>query len=106
MTFPRKFKSRLELTKTEVVRPDGAWITYAVCGCERKSCRWEGWILESLTKPGKRAEQLPTSDPFVCPKCGRELFRTEVSYRFTRSTNQRRQLIPGKDYIALPVHYG
>ena len=106
MPFPRKFKSRLEVTKADVRVPSEAWITYAVCGCEKDSCGWEGWILESVrSKDGKKKEESPIDGSWLCPSCKKPLFRTAVSYRFTPSKNQKPDRVPGIDYIVSKNRY-
>jgi hypothetical protein len=107
VTFPWKFKERLELKKTDIVLPAAAWITYAVCGCEEDACGWEGWILESVRrKIGKKKEELSIDSRQLCPKCGRDLFRTAVSLRFTPARSQVPDLIPGVDYRVGRMRYG
>ena len=106
MAFPRKFKERLELRKTDLALPTEAWVVYAVCGCEKDACGWEGWILDSVKKKaGRRCENLPSDDSQRCPACGRLLFRTSASVRLTPSKNQTPALIPGVDYRRARVCY-
>jgi hypothetical protein len=106
MTFPLKFKPRLELKKAGVAVPGEAWITYAVCGCQKDSCGWEGWILECVRRTkGKATEQLPIDSSQRCPNCRKPLFRTEVSYRFTRAAKQTPDLIPHTDYRVAKMRY-
>ena len=106
MSFPRKFNERLELKKTDVVLPTAAWITYAVCGCEKDACGWEGWILESVRrKTGKKKEELRSDSRQICPECGKDLFRTEASLRFTPARSQTRDLIAGVDYRVARMRY-
>jgi hypothetical protein len=106
MGFPRKFKPRLEVKKDNVSLPDEAWITYTVCGCEKNSCGWEGWVLESARrKEGKKKKEQPIDDAWLCPACLKPLFRTGVSLRFTPSRNQTPDLIPRVDYRVSKVRY-
>lgn len=98
MAFPRKFKKLLERTAEDVEAFDEAWITWAVCGCEKESCGWEGWILEAVLKTRPKRRALPSDTRQICPACGLMLFRTGVSVRVVRSTDQTPHLIPGVDY--------
>jgi hypothetical protein len=103
MAFPLKFKPRLELTlDSDLDLPTYAWLTYCVCGCEPKSCGWEGWILESLQRKKK---QLSIDSRCKCPYCDRDSFRTSISIRFTPSKNQKQTLVPGVDYEEMPMQY-
>ena len=77
-------------------------MTYAVCGIERDSCGWAGWILESAK--GARGE-LSAATEQTCPACGKPTFRTEVSVKFEPSQDQTPPLIPGKDYKVGPIKY-
>lgn len=104
MPFPLKFKARLELSKQDVDTPSEAWITYAVCGCEQEACGWEGWILESVAS-GEEKKQLRIDDSQRCPSCGKPLFRTEASYRFSVADDQSPVLIEGGDYEAIEPEF-
>ena len=107
MPLPRKFKNLLELTYEQVERPSYVWLNYAVCGCEADSCGWQGWIVESafVRREGDDDLLLPADDHLDCPKCGKPLFRTEVTYRFEPSEDQTHPLIPGVDYEETPMEY-
>lgn len=102
MTFPIKFKRLLETKRGQVEEPILVWLTYSVCGVEKDSCGWGGWILES-TK-GLKGE-LSAFTQQVCPSCGKPLFRTEVTIKFEPSKNQTPELIEGRDYEATPIKY-
>ncbi len=105
MCFPRKFKKRLELKSTDVVLPNEVWVTYSVCGCDPDACGWEGWILESAAKKsGKKKQQLYVLGD-NCPQCGKNLFRTAATLRFTVSKNQVPDLVPGVDYRVARAKY-
>jgi len=85
VAYPRKFKSLLETKKGEVEEPVEVWLAYAVCGIDERSCGRSGWILESaIAKSG----QLPADTKQICPSCGKETFRTEVSVKYEQSKDQ------------------
>jgi hypothetical protein len=49
---------------------------------------------------------LSAADEQVCPRCGRETFRTEVELRVEPSADQSSfKLRPGIDYDAMPMEY-
>jgi hypothetical protein len=102
MPFPKKFKNLLETKRGQIEEPTSAWITYAVCGVEKDSCGWGGWILESAK--GASGE-LPSFTDQICPSCGKETFRTKVSIKFEPSKDQTRDLIEGRDYDVVPMQY-
>jgi len=103
MTFPRKFKERLEVTEKDLSLPRDAWITYSVCGCTQDACGWEGWIIESVTNVSD--ENLPADIECKCPDCNRPLFRTSVSVKLTKSSDQTPKLVPGIDYEVMETEY-
>ena len=94
MAFPRKFKEILEPDAASVPRPDYLWLTYAACGCDAAACGWTGWITEAVFRrtssrhPTSTGDELLDSQDDKCPRCGRELFRTEFSIRFEPSADQ------------------
>lgn len=102
MTFPLKFKSLLETTANDIELPKTAWVTFAVCAVEQDSCGWAGWILESVR--GKSCELIADTDQ-ICPKCGKQMFRTAASVKMEPSKNQTPDLIPGQDYEVTPMEY-
>ena len=104
--FPKKFKDRLELTKADLEIPDKAWIVYAVCGCEKDSCGWEGWMIESVSqKIGEKENQLKCMNEQKCPNCGKDLFRTDTQIKMVYSQDQSGLPEPGKDYDVAPIEY-
>ena len=106
MPFPKEFKERLELTRKDVKIPSEAWIVYAVCCCEKDSCGWEGWMIESVSFKGARNEvALPCMNEQICPKCGKLLFRTDTQIKMQYSEDQSGLLIPGEDYDTSPMKY-
>ncbi|MRR55059.1 MAG: hypothetical protein EG822_11190 [Deltaproteobacteria bacterium] len=109
MGFPRKFKELLEIEKEDVEKPEEAWLTYAVCATEKDSCGWGGWMLEAVwknTSDKEKPQFLNANDEQVCPRCGRETFRTGASYRFVLSSDQTPTgAIPDIDYEVLPIEY-
>lgn len=114
MPFPMKFRHLLELTLNEVDVPDYAWLTYAVCGVTEDACGWNGWILESLFKKtdkhyptGTGDKSLPIdNEEQLCPRCRRQLFRTDATIRFERSADQTPiHGEPGVDYDTSPMEY-
>ncbi len=102
MAFPKKFKNLLETKRGEVEEPNIVWVTYAVCGTENDSCGWGGWILEAAKGP---SGQLPAYTRQICPSCGKETFRTEVSIKYEQSEDQTPDLIAGRDYDVIPMEY-
>lgn len=106
MTFPKKFRERLELTRKDVRIPSEAWIVYAVCGCEKESCGWEGWMIESATLTSADGEvHLPCMNEQICPNCGRALFRTDTQTKMQYSDDQSGHLIPGVGFETPPIEY-
>ena len=108
MGFPRKFKELLEIEPCDVDRPDEAWLTYAVCATEKDSCGWGGWMLEDIRKnaDGKDSSLvLPAFCEQVCPRCGKETFRTGATLKFVPSSDQTGRLVAGVDYEELPIEY-
>ena len=101
MPYPHKFRTLIETKRGEIAEPVEAWITYAVCVSEPTSCGWGGWILEAA-----RGEQsyLPAKTDQICPNCGKELFRTEVSVKLAPSQNQEPP-VQDSDYESLPIEY-
>jgi len=83
MGFPLKFKDLLETSADQVEFPDYVWINYAVCGCEKDSCGWEGWILDVAGKINEDGSKirLNADDDQVCPNCGKQLYRTDISIK-------------------------
>ena len=106
MAFPLKYKSLLEIEKKDVSKPSHVWITYSVCAISKKSC---GWILEGVfsNPKAKAGEDLLSSfSEQICPNCGKELFRTNASYRCDISKNQKSIVgVPGVDYTVVPMKY-
>jgi RNA polymerase subunit RPABC4/transcription elongation factor Spt4 len=109
MGFPIKFKELLEIEKKDVEKPEEAWLTYAVCATEQNSCGWGGWMLEAVWKKtsDKRKNQfLTANDEEVCPRCGRETYRTGASYRFVISPDQTPiGAVPGVDFEITPIEF-
>ena len=109
MGFPRKFKNFLEIELKDVERPEEAWLTYAVCALENDSCGWGGWMLEAaLKKPSKDGSfsALSEADEQVCPRCGRQTFRTGATLKFVQSSDQSHPSgVPGVDYEVAPIQY-
>jgi hypothetical protein len=106
MPFPKKFKERLELTRKDVKIPSEVWIVYAVCGCEKDSCGWEGWMIESANlKSADDEVALPCIDEQICPNCGKALFRTDTQIKMRYSEDQSDRFIPGVDFEISPIEY-
>lgn len=112
MPFPRKFKERLELELEDLERPDYLWLTYAVCGVEKESCGWEGWITEAIYIQTEEHHPTGTGDKLApnrddkCIDCGRPLFRTGASLRFEVSADQTHPVgEPGTDYEVIDPDY-
>jgi len=111
MAFPAKFRHLLELTADDLDMPDYLWLTYAVCAVTAEGCGWGGWMIDAVfhrdgqkhaTGTGDRL--LSAVDEQVCPRCGRETFRT-VDLRVEPSADQTPPLRPGIDYEVLPTEY-
>jgi len=94
VAFPRRFQRLLETTIGDVEAPDHAFLTYAVCACEKDSCGWGGWILEAVfsAEPDARGRSraLPSDDSQRCPVCGKLMFRTEVRFELKVADDQAR----------------
>jgi hypothetical protein len=84
MPFPKKFRDLIELTESQVTLPDYVWLSYAVCACKQDSCGWGGWIIESVWKevPGGKDMPLQADTEQRCPRCDKQLFRTEIEKQF------------------------
>ena len=112
MPFPRKFQYLLDLRPADVELPDYAWLVYGVCGVEQDSCGWAGWVIEAVFQRDGRLHPTGTGDKLLsaddglqCPKCGRDLFRTE-SVRMEPSADQKPPHgYPGIDYEVAPMEY-
>lgn len=112
MRFPKKFQKLLEIELKDVEVPDYVWLAYAVCACEKDSCGWGGWVVESVFKKDNKKHPNPTGDkvlPFdtgqICPMCGKNTFITGALIRLIPSENQTPILIEGKDYESSPFEY-
>ncbi len=106
MPFPKKFKTRLELTKNNDDIPQHSWLVYAVCECEDDSCGWAGWTLESVIKTDQDQEiQLSCGHHQICPICGKTMFRTNTKIKMEYAKDQSGQLDPGIDYEIEPMKY-
>ena len=112
MPFPRKFRERLESTLQDVQRPDYLWLVYAVCGVEKDSCGWEGWVTDGVFQATTERHPSSTGDKPLpqmddkCPRCSKQLFRTSAALRFDVSNDQRSPYgEPSKDYQVAPIKY-
>lgn len=112
MAFPAKFRHLIERTAADVESPDYVWLAYAVCAVTTEGCGWEGWMIESAFR--RDGTNYPTStgdrrvsamDEQICPRCGRQTFRTEVALRLEPSVDQAPPRRPGIDYEAAPIEY-
>jgi len=87
----------------------GIVMTYAVCATEQNSCGRGGWMLEAIwkkTSDKAKHQFLNANDEQVCPRCGRETFRTGASYRFILSSDQTTiGAVLGVDYEVTPLEY-
>jgi hypothetical protein len=54
---------------------------------------------------GTGDKALSAMDEKVCPRCGRQTFRTGASLRVVPSEDQRRPLEEGIDYESSPLNY-
>ena len=80
MAFTRKFQKLLEIEMKDIEKPDGVWLTYAVCATEEDSCGWAGWMIEHIYKKDSKmsgdrlqGKHLSALDEQICPNCGKEL---------------------------------
>lgn len=113
MALPAKFRHLLELTAADVESPDYVLLTYAVCAVTKESCGWGGWMIEAAFKSDGKKHPTGTGDRLVsaadeqiCPRCGGETFRTEVTLRFEPSLDQSwPRLRTGIDYDESPMEY-
>ena len=102
---PRKFAPLLEIDRGDVETPDYVWLVYAVCACSEDACGWGGWMIEAAFKKTEERHWTRTGDKLlsamdeqVCPRCGRETFRTGATLRLVPSEDQKPPWEPGKDY--------
>lgn len=110
MTFPLKFKKQLEKGLNDVTSPDYIYLVYAICGLEKDSCGWEGWMLEAVFKKSEDKYPTITGDKLlssvneqVCPKCGKTTFRTDVVLRFELS---KEPIVSNAfEYAVAPMEY-
>jgi hypothetical protein len=112
MAFPRKFQHLLEIELGDVETPDYVWLVYAVCAVTAEGCGWGGWMIEGAFQrseerhpTGTGDRLLPAMDEQVCPRCGRETFRTGTQIRFEPSPDQSQPWQPGRDYEVVPIEY-
>jgi len=113
MPFPAKFRHLLELTADEVEMPDYVWLSYAVCAVTADACGWGGWTIEAAFRrdglkhaTGTGDRVVSALDEQICPRCGRETFRTEVELRMEPSADQSPvHGRPGIDYEVAPMEY-
>jgi len=110
--FPRKFQHLLEIERGDVPAPDYVWLVYAVCAVTAEGCGWGGWTIEAAFRRSDADhptatgdELLPALDTQICPRCGRETFRTGASLKLVPAEDQRPSLVPGVDYEVAPIEY-
>ena len=108
MPFPRKYQHLIEIGLGGVDAPDYVWLTYAVCAVTAEGCGWGGWMIEAAlrhdgekhpTSIGDRL--LPAVDDQICPRCGRETYRTGATIRLVPSADQSSPLA-SVEYSAPP----
>ncbi|HBA88073.1 MAG TPA: hypothetical protein DCZ75_08835 [Geobacter sp.] len=87
---------------SDVDLPDSAWLTYAVCAGESDSCGWGGWIIDSLVSD-RMGKGLSIHERHLCPKCGKDLFKTGASVKFIPSDDQSENLAAGVVYETIPM---
>jgi len=108
MKYPRRFKPLLE-SSTETVRPpDRLTAVFAVCAVDDSACGWGGWMLEGAAASGEGEipggeRHLPICDVQVCPRCGRQTFRTAARRVYSPSTDQSALL--ASDAAAADLEY-
>ena len=112
MGFPAKFRHLIERTEADVESPDYVWLAYAVCAVTSEGCGWEGWMIEAAFRRDGTKHPTGTGDRLlsaaaeqICPRCGRETFRTQVSLRLDPSVDQSPPLRAGIDYDVSDVEY-
>jgi hypothetical protein len=110
MSFPRKFAHLLEIERGDVEAPDYVELVYAVCAVSKEGCGWGGWMIEGAFKvtgqhhpTGTGDKLLPAVDEQICPRCGRETFRTGANLRLVPSEEQKRSPEPEVDYEVVPI---
>ena len=89
--FPTKFRPLIEKERSQVSVPAEVTLIYVVCGCETRSCGWEGWMLD-----GEGSSQ-------ACPNCARRMFRTDVSVIYGNPKDD--DGVPNFDYEVAPPEY-
>ena len=112
MPFPAKFRHLLELTADDVEAPDYVWLSYAVCAVTADGCGWGGWMIGSAFRrdgakhPTGTGDRLVSAvDEQICPRCGRETFRTRVELRLEPSADQSPVRRASIDYEVAPMEY-
>jgi len=103
MAFPAKFRSLLEPPSDKVVPPHHVVVTYVACAVEPTSCGWTGWQLEGAYsgEESKFELLLPSRFEQICPECGKEVFRTEFSFRYELKGREESTTT----FAVLPVEY-
>jgi hypothetical protein len=103
MPFPAKFRRLLEPLSKQVVPPHHVILTYVACGTEPTSCGWTGWLMEGAYsgEESSRETLMPSRSDQLCPKCGKETFRTEFSFRYNLDGREK----PSTNLEVLPVEY-
>lgn len=108
MPFPRRFQHLIETELEHVDAPDYAWLVYVVCAVTPDACGWGGWMLEAAFKRTTLVppdQILSVADEQICPRCGRETYRTGAALRMEPSRDQTPILRPGIDYVVLPPEF-
>jgi hypothetical protein len=112
MAFPRRFQHLIETELDDVEAPDYVWLVYAVCAISPDACGWGGWMIEAAFR--RTGESHPTGtgdklvgaqDEQVCPRCGKETYRTGATLRFERSADQSPPRRAGIDYEVVQPTY-
>ena len=82
----KKLKELEDLSAADVIAPDFALLTFAVCTDGVDACGWGGWLLEAA-RTGTEAvfsNRVPAVTNQICPNCQKTLFRTLAQHHFGR----------------------
>jgi hypothetical protein len=82
----KNLKELEDLSAGDVIAPDLAHLTYAVCTDGVDACGWGGWLLEAAWTGTEAvfSNGVPAVTNQICPRCQKTLFRTLAQHRFGR----------------------
>ena len=84
----KKLKELEDLSAADVIAPDFALLTFAVCTLGVDACGWGGWLLEAAWRTEAEFSPVPAVTNQICPQCQKTLFRTLAQHRFVRLPDQ------------------